>query len=190
MRLFLAIDLPDSIRQSLLQLISTGRNLPGIRWLPSEGLHMTLKFLGEVQPETLPQIREKLAPVVSVGTSMIFSLSSGGVFPGEKKPRVFWAGVRGEIDSLGALVKQMDTVLSELGFVAEERAFHPHVTIGRSKKGISTREGMKAAQQFCTLFSPYRSEEFVVKDIHLYQSHLHSAGVRYEIIHSFPLGLS
>lgn len=134
MRLFIAIELPPEIKQGIAkvqeQLRTAGANAG---WTRPEGIHLTLKFLGEVPEERVPEIMAALT-VASQGTGKLnLEVSGAGAFPNGKNPRVLWLGVAGDVAKLTELQAAVENAMAGLGFEREERKFSPHLTLGRIK---------------------------------------------------------
>ncbi len=187
MRLFVAIFLPKTILDHLAFHEKFHTELPSLRWIPPESLHITLKFLGNVQPHQVDGIRSVLSTVAAGHSAFDLRLENGGAFPSLKNPRVFWTGISGGMDVLGKMAKRMESSLEGLGFAAENRKFRPHVTLAKPR---GERSSVNEGALFCKLFEPYQSPMFHVDFIHLTESRLGPTGSRYEILQSFPLGTS
>jgi len=129
-RLFLAIDLPDEIKEQLCQL-RTG--IPGARWVPTDQLHLTLAFLGDVEMEKMNHLMGKLTAI----HIPVFDLRIGdvGCFPNRKRPRVVWIGIRPE-PLLMSLAEQVRNATLLCGIPLEERPFSPHITLARIKQPV------------------------------------------------------
>src|SRR6266404_654137 len=139
MRAFVAIDLPEGIRAALGQKQAELRASlahevparpsrdPDIRWTRPEGIHLTLKFLGEVQDAAVKQVTEVLS---SFGPLAPFTveLKGFGFFPGPSRPRVLWAGVKAPPD-LARLAGRIEEKMEKLGYAREHREFNPHLTL-------------------------------------------------------------
>ncbi len=210
-RLFIAVFLPENIRSHLGARLKKGRSIPRLRWVPPESLHVTLKFLGEVEAGGVPRLSPLLAAVAARHGAMILHLESGGVFPSPKNPRVCWTGIKGDSLKLVHLAKDLESSLEPEGFPKEDRDFKPHLTVAKNAGGKMSRLGVGSggreeytthlpteldpqpghprspADQFCTLLSHYKSPVFEARDIHLVQSFLSPQGSRYEVRESFPL---
>jgi 2'-5' RNA ligase len=184
MRLFIAINIPKKERERIHRSARALREQGyPVRWASSELFHLTLKFLGEVKPESLPSIEGVLERVA--GTTEAFPMNIGGfgAFPTIRRPRVLWLGVEPS-PALRCLKQDVEWTLSELGFERETRAFHPHFTLGRA----IAEDGAGAFRGLDTLASglPYAGEVNVRK-FDLMESHLSASGPRYEILTGFPL---
>jgi 2'-5' RNA ligase len=148
MRLFIAIGLGEDLREKLAE-VSAGlaRRLRGVAWVRPENIHLTLKFLGEVSEGDVPSLREILDETASHHRPFALRAGGLGAFPGPSRPRVIWAGLSGELESLSRLVREIEEELSALGFPAEERPYHPHLTLGRVKNQSGTGDLEKVFSQ-------------------------------------------
>jgi 2'-5' RNA ligase len=141
MRLFVAVELPGDVRDALAGLV---RRLPsdGVKWGSPSTFHVTVRFLGAVDPPE--PVAEALVATVARFGRLRLRLSGGGAFPSPQRPRILWAGVTGDVAALGQIGQAMDEALAPFGIVAEERAFRPHVTLGRVKHGRPRPEALYA----------------------------------------------
>ncbi|MDH4161187.1 MAG: RNA 2',3'-cyclic phosphodiesterase [Nitrospirota bacterium] len=134
MRLFIAIELPESLKQEIgtvrEQLRKSGADA---NWTRPEGIHLTLKFLGEVEESLVPLIKGSLAAACRGIGKFRIEIAGAGAFPNLKAPRVLWLGVQGDVEKLGALQASVEDGMADLGFEREERKFSPHLTLGRVK---------------------------------------------------------
>src|SRR5256885_10976876 len=131
MRIFIALDVEDSIRQRIARFMEGVRGFaPDVRWVRSESLHITLKFIGEKPPEAVEEIKRALSAIQMGPVEIAFR--GYGFFPSAKAPRVFWVGIEAgpELASLAAVI---DERLSALGIPREEHSFSPHLTLARGK---------------------------------------------------------
>lgn len=125
-RLFVAIDLPEAITSSLLAL---NRNLPGVRWLRPEQIHLTVSFLGDVGPIAEATLREKLTVVQF--SAFFLPVIGLGTFPSKAKPNVIWAGVGRGHPQLYRLYKRVQEAALAADLDPDLRAWHPHITFAR-----------------------------------------------------------
>jgi 2'-5' RNA ligase len=182
MRLFVALDIPDTARETLTHVCRPLRELcPGARWVRFQGIHITLKFLGETPPDRTEQVRAALSAVPSTGP-IEMRFSGLGFFPSPRRPRVLWAGVSAGA-ALDGFAKTIEARLEPLGFPRETRVFSPHITLARfdSAKGL---DALRAALE--KLGTP----EFgatTAREFHLYQSVLKHGGAEYTRLASYPL---
>ncbi len=136
LRLFVALDLPPAMRDALMAAVrAVGSALPGVRWGRSETLHLTLKFLGDTPAERVPDVTEALRAVLGDIPAGRFAVAGFGTFPNPRRPSVVWAGIRSGTEWLTKVAGRVDAALTPLGFAPEQRAFQPHITLGRVRQG-------------------------------------------------------
>ncbi len=184
MRLFVAINLPPGERDRLQRaagLLRTAR-LP-VRWVQSDALHLTLKFLGEVPEARAGDIERALDRVAGAFAPLDLELRGVGGFPNLSNPRVVWVGVQAPPE-LARLAADVEDALAELGFPREGRPFTAHLTLGRAERDARAsafRDMVRLAAEF----------DFVgqvrVESVDLMRSHLSPRGARYERLHAAPL---
>jgi RNA 2',3'-cyclic 3'-phosphodiesterase len=176
-RLFVALDLPQSVKQSLEPL---AKGLGDVRWLTPEQQHLTLRFIGDVSNGALHEIAEALATVPAQPFEVM--LKGLGHFPPRGEPRVLWVGVEKSAE-LAGLKRRVDRALKDAGMPPDARKFAPHVTIARMRDPLSpTRLGT-----YLMRHSLYRSAPFPVSSFHLYCSWLRSDGAEHQIEASYEL---
>src|SRR5271168_3748840 len=130
MRLFIALDFPDAVRRALRELIARLKpESAGARWVRPEGMHVTLKFLGETGEEKLVPLKAALAKIHSA-EPVDMHFRGLGFFPNERRPRVIWCGVEAT-PNLADLAGAVESALEPLGIPRETRAFTPHLTLAR-----------------------------------------------------------
>ena len=182
MRIFLAVDLNESIRSGIAAIQgSLARDgVRGIRWVSPGGIHLTLRFCGEVSPETADRLTGALAAGVP---SPPFSDGMGGLgtFPPRGAPRVLFVAAK-EAAPLAKLAAWVEGRVVSAGLPREPRPFHPHLTLGRFRPGARPL-GRDLLEISCARdLGP-----LLVDRIVMFQSHLEPAGARYEALQSFPL---
>ena len=134
-RVFLAVELPSDIREKLFSLQQQLKKaLPSMNWVPPESIHLTLKFLGYVEPSRISQIVSALEPIGKKQNGFSMDVQGLGVFPQVKHPRILWIGVTGKTQALQELVLEIEAALEPLGFPAEEKSYHAHLTLARIKR--------------------------------------------------------
>ncbi len=170
MRLFVAIDLPETIKKELTG-ISFG--LPGARWVPLDQLHLTVRFIGEVDGGLFDDIRSGLEQVEA--SEFLLTLKGLGHFPPRKDPRVLWVGME-KNDALLALRKKVDSVLVGCGLAPEKRKFSPHITLARLKK-----TPLQRVTRFLAGNALFSLPDFSVTRFYLYSSVLTSKGAVHTI---------
>ena len=175
-RLFVALEIPQAIRTRLTLL---GGGVPGARWASEEQMHLTLRFIGEVDGNVARDIDDALAGIRAPGFTL--ELADVGEFGG-KKPHALWAGVRPN-EALLHLQRKIETALQRIGLLAEERKFSAHVTLARMRS--APREKVV---QFLTHHALFASGPFDVNRFVLFSSHLGSGGSVYHAERTYPLG--
>jgi 2'-5' RNA ligase len=134
MRTFIAIELPDDLKQEIARVQELLRAAgASANWTRPEGIHLTLKFLGEVPDAKAQEILQALE-VAARGTGRLaLAVEGAGAFPNIKSPRVLWIGVTGDIEQLATLQAAVEDAMDRLGFEREARKFSPHLTLARIK---------------------------------------------------------
>jgi len=159
------------------------RGLP-VKWVRPDGLHLTLKFLGDVDDAREPELRAALGQTAGSGSQprgVTVQLEGFGVFPDFRRPRIVWAGVAPD-PALELLQHRVEQVFAPLGFPSEGRAFRPHITLGRASRDARPRD-------FCTmgledaLTALTFAETALVADVDLMQSTPQSGGAVYQVKH-------
>jgi RNA 2',3'-cyclic 3'-phosphodiesterase len=175
MRLFAAVPIPDPARHQILQLLGALRDggWP-VRWVHDQGLHMTLKFFGEVAPERLDVIMEALRFAGAGAGALSLQLGELGAFPSRSRPRILWVGIDGP-PSLELLQDRIERGCEAIGFPPEGTPFQPHVTLGRVREG--QRLPPKGLDDHANRFERV---PFVAQELVLYESVLTTGGPRYE----------
>ena len=194
MRVFLALDIDDAIRDRISRFMDGVREFaPDARWVRPESLHVTLKFIGEKSAEAVEQIKEALAAVKGQAVEMGFR--GHGFFPTAKSARVFWVGIESG-PALASLANAVDDVTAGLGIPKEERAFNAHLTLARGGGGSGSprrQNGGRPSKNFQRLqekLSALSASDFGTMTAHeffLYQSQLSRGGSRYTKIARFAL---
>ncbi|HEX4601387.1 MAG TPA: RNA 2',3'-cyclic phosphodiesterase [Gemmatimonadales bacterium] len=179
--MFLALNLPPPVRQALWQATASLRALElPVKWVSPEGMHLTLKFLGEVAPERDAELGAALGRAAAGARAVALGLGGFGAFPDVARPRVVWAGVAPE-PALELLAHRVEQEFAPLGFPTEARAFHPHLTLGRAARTARPRD-------FATLPAALErlhfAETVLVETLDLMQSALQSHGAVYNVRHS------
>ena len=138
-RTFIAIELPDPVKESLSSLINRLRpeehhSAKYVKWVKAQGIHLTLKFLGNIAPDQLSRITTAIAPAVQGLSPLELQIGGLGVFPNTNRTRVIWVAVTGDVEPLVGLHRDIDRALVPLGFPQEGRPFTPHLTLGRLRE--------------------------------------------------------
>jgi 2'-5' RNA ligase len=179
-RVFCAIDLPAVARTRLVAHIDhLRRALPAAQasWNRHENLHLTLKFLGEIERSRLTNLSNAAAGAVADLRPFQITIEETGVFPKHGAPRVLWIGVKDELGKMAELQACLENECAKQGFAREERPFHPHLTLARLRKPQGARELALAHQEL-----HFERIEVVVSQLLVIRSELSSTGSRYTVI--------
>ena len=175
MRSFIAIDLPPGIKEAIKDVVrelSPGSS--GIRWVPVENIHLTLKFLGEVKEDQVPGVENQLRAAAGRHQAFNITVKGAGAFPNLRSPNVLWIGIEVS-EALSSLFRDIDAGMSGLGFEPEARRFSPHLTIGRVKDKNGTAPAMMGISTYKeTIFGTID-----VQEIRLMKSVLKPSGAEY-----------
>jgi RNA 2',3'-cyclic 3'-phosphodiesterase len=176
-RTFVAVFPPPEIRRAL---VGAARELPvvgEVRWARPENVHLTLKFLGDVSGEDLDGVAEALEQVRVRHEPFEAELSGFGAFPSARRARILWAGIGAGSEPLRDLARDVEVSLEPLGFEREDRAYVPHLTLGRARGRPVSLESVEK--------SPPRG--FRVRNIELVESALGGAGSTYSTLATYLL---
>ena len=192
MRLFIALDLDNAVRDRIRLFMDGVRNFaPDVRWVRLESLHVTLKFIGEKPTESVEQIKTLLSVIQAASISITFQ--SFGFFPTAKSPRVFWIGMQAGPE-LQQLATSIDTAAATLGVPKEEHPFTPHLTLARAGSGAPRRQKSDSPnrnfQRLQEKLAALPSPDFGTMAAHeffLFESELGRGGSRYKKLARFAL---
>jgi len=183
MRLFIAMPLPGEIEEKLAEVIFTLKQTrTKVKWVAPKNIHLTLKFLGDTDEKLVPQISRAIEQTAEKYTAVDCSIDRLGAFPNLRRPRVFWAGLAGKVDTLAKIAGEIDSGMAEIGFEKETRPFKSHLTLGRVKDNFKIDELTEAVEKYN--FTP---EDIVFNKIVLFKSTLTRQGPIYERL--FETGL-
>lgn len=184
MRAFIAIALPTALRRSLATWArNEGNVLPGARWLPAENLHVTLRFLGDVEETHRAALASELRDAAARHPQLSLTVSVRGTLPKRARARVAYIGLAPSEELAALQAEVAERVERRLGLAPEGRPFHPHVTVGRSRRGWRRDACRGWAEAPC----PEEGTAFAVTYLDLMESLLSPSGARYEVLESFPL---
>ncbi len=186
MRAFIAVHPTAKVIDKLAELREQlGDDLPdsAVRW--SEQVHLTTQFLGNTDDSRVSEFVEALR--AGCATVKAFNLCCAGIgcFPTARQPRVIWAGLSGDIETLQLLKESLDKRLEPLGYIAEKRAFKPHLTIARVRE-LNTRQ-RQAMPKLVERFQNTEFGEWRVDRVELMQSVLSPKGAQYKVIECVKL---
>jgi 2'-5' RNA ligase len=194
MRLFIALDIDDAIRERIARFVEGVRGFaPDARWVHAESLHVTLKFIGEKPDEAVETIKQTLGTIQAGAFDIAFR--GYGFFPSAKAARVFWIGIEaGPV--LASLAAAVDEKMAALEIPKEEHAYSPHLTLARGASGSGSPRWRKADgpnrsfQHLQEKLAALPAPEFgtmTAREFCLYQSQLSPKGSKYTRLASFPL---
>ena len=183
MRTFVAVNLPESVRDQIGEhLDSFHRVARGIGWVPPCNAHITMKFLGDVPQANLEDVSQAVQTAVEGARRFDVELGGFGAFPNFRKPRVFWVGITKGLEPLRELAAAIDRELHLLGYEKEKRKFSAHATLGRIRKPGNYQALEQAANK-----AQYSSGAFTVPSVEIMKSVLTPQGAQYSIFESFAL---
>ncbi len=185
MRTFIAIEIPDGIKQQMVEVQARLRKAAiDASWPRPEGIHLTLKFLGEVPESQLPDITAALQASVLGKKPFRLEVSGTGAFPSARNARVLWIGLAGELGALAELQAAVEDAIVRIGMEREDRPFKPHLTLARIKYLRSKESLQKALEQEKDIRLP----GFEVQAVSLMKSELKRSGAEYAEITRIELG--
>lgn len=183
MRSFIAIDIPAELRNALAsvqeELRASGAD---VKWVRPQSVHLTLKFLGEIEPDAVKDIQQEVEKHTRERSPFTLELGGMGCFPRLRQPRIVWLGLLGETDQLLALQKEVEEGTARLGFPREKRSFKPHLTLGRVRSAKGRERLIDHVQRLLNI----HLGSFTVRSVVQYKSELHPAGARYTLLWEAP----
>ena len=183
-RSFIAIDFPQATREKLVAIQEQlKQSRAGVRWVKPAGIHLTLKFLGNIHPVQVDDIAAAVAQLVRDEPPITLCAAGLGAFPSHRKPRVIWVGLQGEVDRLANIQADLEKALEPLGFAREGRGFRPHLTIGR----VKDRHRLQSLIEAMSTAELPEFNSFDANEIILYKSDLRPTGAIYTKLHRMPL---
>ncbi|MFN2188719.1 MAG: RNA 2',3'-cyclic phosphodiesterase [Candidatus Promineifilaceae bacterium] len=180
-RAFIAIDLPRPVVSKLdfiQQRLSENLLEKSVRWVQPKNIHLTLRFLGNVEHGALDAIYLGLEEVVTGIKRFNLDIGPLGCFPNPRRPKVIWVGVGGAVEELLSMHEKLSEMLAPLGWPPETRRFHPHLTLGRSKDvNIVIQARLPWGEELA-------EGQFTAAALHLIKSDLLPTGAEYTVLHS------
>ena len=179
-RVFCAVEIPKQVRELVLRHIADLREAaPDARasWTRDTSLHLTLKFLGDIPLQSVPDLSSAASLAVAGLAPFSIRLEQTGVFPKHGPPRVLWIGINDFSGRLGELHARLESEAAKVGFEKDERPFHPHLTIARLRQPQAARS--LAAAHLELEFTPV---EIAISELLVIRSELGSAGSKYTIV--------
>jgi len=190
-RAFIAIKLPDEIRQKLdeiekeIQMRAGESAHKAVRWVPASNMHLTLKFLGEVSAGNLQTLSGMVQNEAARHAAFEFRIAGLGAFPNIRRPRVIWVGAEAHT-RLTALQKAIESGANSLGYPPEERPYSPHLTLGRISQNARPEEIAQVARALQEV-KVGELGTVRVNCINLFHSDLRPSGAVYTVLREFPL---
>jgi RNA 2',3'-cyclic 3'-phosphodiesterase len=180
MRLFVAVDLPATVKDELDRVVGTLRpSIPAAKWVPRDNIHLTLSFLGEVAEERVEPIVEALRGAVASVPRFAARLAGSGAFPTPRRARVLWAGLESDHDELPTLAAAVAEALEPMGFPREKRAWTAHLTLARFREPGSVDHLLPLALE---------ATPIAVEEVTLFRSRLARPSPRYEPVTRVSIG--
>ena len=187
-RVFVSVGLSAEARETLIDAVERIRvQVPdGVQWARPEGMHLTLKFLGNIPSAKVSPLLECVGQLASANRGFGLKLTGLGMFPNRRKPRVLWAGVGGDLDALSSLQQAAEDAINALGYPPDQRPFRPHITLGRPRRSASDAQLARIGAVVSGL-TPPQLVDWQVDTIDVMRSELHPSGARYTVLGSAPL---
>ena len=188
-RSFIAIPVPSARIEALEETVKSldseiGEN---VRWVRPEGIHLTLKFLGDIPAGRVEHVLESLPLVTARFSPFELVISGLGVFPNPERPRVLWAGITGDLKVLSALQLAVDDAVGKLGVPKEQRAFFPHLTLGRIRRDVPEVQLRKIGQTLAHGELP-DGPSWTADTVNLMRTELDPAGSRHFLVGAASIG--
>lgn len=188
MRTFIAIDFPGDVLEKIVKIVSFLRSQTpekALKWVDKDNLHLTLKFLGEIREDILPDIQSIMTHALQGRDAFKISIGRLGMYPNHNNPRVVWLGVSAE-ETLFTIQRKLDLALQDASIPSEKRAYSPHLTIARLRRDTDSTT-IRLVGETLSQIKVDSPGSFFVRQIRLYQSQLTSAGPIYFPLLTFPL---
>ncbi len=174
-RTFIAIPTPDDVRQALTDIQAELKTANAeVKWEPPEKLHITLRFLGDVEESQLPLLMTDCSKAICNLNSFSLIYEGLGCFPDTRNPRIIWAGSHNDDGILLRMKKEIDDSVARYGFERENRPFHPHITLARVKGRENIPNLIKMLQS--VTFEPH---PVIIDEVHFMKSELRPTGSIY-----------
>jgi len=186
-RSFIAIPLTGEVQRAARKIVRELQDeKDGMKWVPEDNLHLTLKFLGDVVDRDVPQVCKVIRECCESTPPFELELSGTGGFPNAERPRVVWAGIVDGGEILVDLVTRLEKGLAKLGFKPEPRDYRPHLTLGRVRSG--SRAASAEVVEKVARFKNRRMGTLAVEQVRLYASYLDKSGTSYHVMDRIDLG--
>ena len=186
-RAFIAVELPDDVKDTVALIIKRLRpaQYRYVKWVAPSGTHLTIKFLGNTPTDQLPQITGIMKTAAKKVPPIELRLGGLGMFPNEQRPRVLWVALEGNTEPLATMQREIEKALEPLGFAPENRAFTPHLTLGRVRDNASSDDRKEIGGVVKAKKIDYDAA-FILKELSLMKSTLTPTGAIYNRMDSAP----
>jgi 2'-5' RNA ligase len=174
-RAFIALPLPETVKDALFEASGILSKTIDARWVKPDAMHLTIKFLGNIDEKNQGAISERLDELSSLQLPFDMRLNSLGAFPSMRKARVIWAGIDTDIAGLRKLAASIDDLSANYGIEKESRPFTSHITLARLREPSMINLNVRM-----------RDITFIIDKMHLYKSELTPQGAKYTLLHSSP----
>ncbi len=182
MRLFLAIDIPNSVREKVSEAQNHYKALSlDAVWVKPANMHLTVKFLGDTPSALIPAIKNRIAEIADGTPPFSLMIGNAGVFPNASRPRVLWVGLENREGRLDSFKARVENEMVALGFPPDKKKPVHHLTLGRIKSN-KNKEGLKKAVQSA---QPIQMDPFEVSSVQLIKSELTPKGSIYTVQKKF-----
>jgi len=186
-RTFVAIKLEEPVRRKAGELTRRWSDVGAkVNWVSAANMHLTLKFLGDVEDREVPEVCKTVQQVVADHDPFVVELAGAGAFPATDRPRTLWLGVGEGGDELSELAVALDDALHEIGYAAESRRFHGHLTLGRVRDPQGQQAELQRRVEKASDFSAGMSQ---VNEVMVFSSVLERDGPQYGVLSTARLGV-
>jgi 2'-5' RNA ligase len=187
-RAFIAVELPETLKKELYELEAQLKNTspPIVKWVDPNSIHITLKFLGEISEDSVDELTLAIEESAQGIQPFQLEVREVGAFPNLERVQVLWVGVKGELEQITQLQKNIESNTEQLGFSRESRAFSPHLTLGRVRNEARPNERQRLGKLLTdTSFAALHNVN--VAAVNLMKSQLTPTGPVYTCIGSVKL---
>jgi 2'-5' RNA ligase len=183
-RSFLALDPPEEILREIGRIQDRLKKIiqGDVRWVRPEGIHLTLKFFGDISEIAVVEISAVAGKAAAAVGTFELAIGGAGIFPDMKRPRIIWLGMNGDVARLVTFQKELEHALQEFGFPREERPFRPHLTLGR----IKSAKGVTGLAEALRKGETYTAGRFTASGLGLFKSDLTPRGAIYTRLAGYP----